>query len=233
MLPNDIAGLWVRQQRRCPDAVADADGAVSRRRGEDQPDGARTAARRADAGDLLRADRSRSVGARQRRSAARIARRRWRCATTFPADGEYLFEMRPKESGAAAGSRGLPAEPHQLDIAIDNVRVGTVTLGGPDFAPARQWRAARLPDYPREDRNKKILDLMTVPRAGQVGLASGAGVLRREDHGASSKICSTRPCAASRTGTAAASPRISERDDHRSSARRRRRSATRRAAAAS
>ena len=54
----------------------------------------------------------------------------------FPADGEYLFEMRPKESGAGGGFEGITAEPHQLDIAIDNVKVGTVTLGGPEFARA-------------------------------------------------------------------------------------------------
>ena len=55
----------------------------------------------------------------------------------FPADGEYLFEMRPKESGAGGGFEGITGEPHQLDIAIDNVKVGTTTLGGPDFAPRR------------------------------------------------------------------------------------------------
>ena len=78
----------------------------------------------------------------------------------FPANGEYLFEMRPKESGAGGGFEGITAEPHQLDIAIDNVKVGTVTLGGPDFAPRRGGGAAAAADYPREDRNKKILELM-------------------------------------------------------------------------
>ena len=34
----------------------------------------------------------------------------------FPADGEYLFEMRPKESGAGGGFEGITAEPHQLDV---------------------------------------------------------------------------------------------------------------------
>ena len=81
----------------------------------------------------------------------------------FPADGEYLFEMRPKEGGAGGGFEGITAEPHQLDIAIDNVKVGTVTLGGPDFAPRRGGGAAAgaAGDYPREDRNKKILELLT------------------------------------------------------------------------
>src|SRR5688572_8559664 len=77
----------------------------------------------------------------------------------FPADGEYLFELRPKESGAGGGFEGITAEPHQLDIAIDNVKFATVTLGGPDFVPQRG--AAGGADYPREDRNKKILELLT------------------------------------------------------------------------
>ena len=79
----------------------------------------------------------------------------------FPADGEYLFEMRPKESGAGGGFEGITGEPHQLDIAIDNVKVGTTTLGGPDFAPRRGAGAGAAGDYPREDRTKKILELMT------------------------------------------------------------------------
>ena len=79
----------------------------------------------------------------------------------FPADGEYLFEMRPKESGAGGGFEGITAEPHQLDIAIDNVKVGTATLGGPEFAPRRGAGAGAAGDYPREDRTKKILELLT------------------------------------------------------------------------
>jgi mono/diheme cytochrome c family protein len=79
----------------------------------------------------------------------------------FPADGEYLFELRPKESGAGGGFEGITAEPHQLDIAIDNVKVGTVTLGGPEFAPRRGGGAGAAGDYPREDRTKKIIELMT------------------------------------------------------------------------
>jgi mono/diheme cytochrome c family protein len=76
----------------------------------------------------------------------------------FPADGEYLFELRPKESGAGGGFEGITAEPHQLDIAIDNVKMATATLGGPEFERRRGGGAAA--DYPREDRNKKILDLL-------------------------------------------------------------------------
>ena len=76
----------------------------------------------------------------------------------FPADGEYLFELRPKESGAGGGFEGITAEPHQLDIAIDNVRVGTVMLGGPEFARREVGTGAAA--YTPEDRNKKIVELL-------------------------------------------------------------------------
>ena len=85
----------------------------------------------------------------------------------FPADGEYLFELRPKEGGAGGGFEGITAEPHQLDIAIDNVKVATSTLGGPDFVPRRGGGAGAgaaaggAGDYSREDRTKKILEAMT------------------------------------------------------------------------
>ena len=84
----------------------------------------------------------------------------------FPADGEYLFELRPKEGGAGGGFEGITAEPHQLDIAIDGVKMATTILGGPDFVPRRGGGAGApaanaQPDYPREDRNKKILAAMT------------------------------------------------------------------------
>ena len=41
----------------------------------------------------------------------------------FPAAGEYLFEMRPKESGVAGGFEGVTSEPHRLDVGLDGVRV--------------------------------------------------------------------------------------------------------------
>ena len=50
----------------------------------------------------------------------------------FPADGEYLFEMRPKESGADGGFEGVTAEPHQLEVSIDGVRVWTGTVQRPE-----------------------------------------------------------------------------------------------------
>jgi mono/diheme cytochrome c family protein len=77
----------------------------------------------------------------------------------FPADGEYLFEMRPKESGAGGGFEGITAEPHQLDASLDNVKVWTGTLGGPEYARGRGEAAAAADEY-RADRNKKILDML-------------------------------------------------------------------------
>jgi mono/diheme cytochrome c family protein len=79
----------------------------------------------------------------------------------FPADGEYLFELRPKEGGAGGGFEGITAEPHQLDIAIDGVKMTGVTLGGPDFVRRDPPAGAAGADYPRVDRDKKILDLLT------------------------------------------------------------------------
>ena len=43
----------------------------------------------------------------------------------FPADGEYLFQLRPKESGVAGGFEGVTAEPHELHVSIDGARVWT------------------------------------------------------------------------------------------------------------
>ena len=37
----------------------------------------------------------------------------------FPVDGEYLFELRLNEDGAGGGMRGVTAEPHQLDVSLD------------------------------------------------------------------------------------------------------------------
>src|SRR6185295_12068034 len=50
----------------------------------------------------------------------------------FPVAGEYLFELRLKESGADGGIAGLTAEPQQLDVSLDRARVWTTTIGGPD-----------------------------------------------------------------------------------------------------
>lgn len=65
----------------------------------------------------------------------------------FPADGEYLFEMRPKESGVAGGFEGVTAEPHQLDVSLDGSRVWTGIVQRPEGARG-------------DERNKLILESM-------------------------------------------------------------------------
>ena len=67
----------------------------------------------------------------------------------FPTDGEYLFEMRPKESGVAGGFVGVTDEPHQLDVSLDGVRVWTGTVQRPE---AEELRA--------DERNERILESM-------------------------------------------------------------------------
>ena len=65
----------------------------------------------------------------------------------FPADGDYLFEMRPKESGVAGGFEGVTAEPHQLDVSIDGVRLWSGTVQQPEGARG-------------DERNRLILESM-------------------------------------------------------------------------
>jgi mono/diheme cytochrome c family protein len=67
----------------------------------------------------------------------------------FPVDGEYLFQLRLNESGAAGGIMGLTAEPHQLDVSVDRARVWTATVGGPDALKERG-----------DDRTAKILEAL-------------------------------------------------------------------------
>ena len=52
----------------------------------------------------------------------------------FPADGEYLFQLRPKESGVAGGFEGVTAEPHELHVSIDGARVWTGIVQRPEGA---------------------------------------------------------------------------------------------------
>ena len=65
----------------------------------------------------------------------------------FPADGEYLFQMRPKESGVAGGFLGVTDEPHRLDVSVDGVRVWSGIVQRP--AGARG-----------DERNRRILESM-------------------------------------------------------------------------
>src|SRR5947207_7695232 len=55
----------------------------------------------------------------------------------FPVAGEYGFELRLNDGGAGGGIIGLTAEPHQLDVAIDRVKVWTTTVGGPEILKVR------------------------------------------------------------------------------------------------
>ena len=63
----------------------------------------------------------------------------------FPADGEYLFEMRPKESGVAGGFLGVTDEPHQLDVSIDGQRVWSGIVQRPEGVRG-------------DERNRRILE---------------------------------------------------------------------------
>ncbi len=65
----------------------------------------------------------------------------------FPADGEYLFQMRPKESGVAGGFLGVTDEPHQLDVSVDGERVWSGVVQRPEGARG-------------DERNRRILESM-------------------------------------------------------------------------
>src|SRR5215470_15989012 len=66
----------------------------------------------------------------------------------FPADGDYLIETRPKEDGANDGFENFSEEIHQLDIAIDSVKILSAGLGGPE------WKGNRLgPDRAKNEQN--------------------------------------------------------------------------------
>ena len=65
----------------------------------------------------------------------------------FPADGDYLFELRPKESGVAGGFLGVTDEPHQLDASIDGERVWSGVVERPEGVRG-------------DERNRRILESM-------------------------------------------------------------------------
>ncbi len=72
----------------------------------------------------------------------------------FPAEGDYLIETRPKENGANDGFENFSAEIHQLDIAIDSIKILSAGLGGPE------WTARNRLGPGREEREQKMLDKM-------------------------------------------------------------------------
>ena len=67
----------------------------------------------------------------------------------FPASGEYLFELRPKEGGVDGGFEGVTAEPHQLDVSLDGRRLWTGVVGGPAFDGVRG-----------DERTQKVLETL-------------------------------------------------------------------------
>ena len=75
----------------------------------------------------------------------------------FPADGEYLFEMRPRESGVAGGFQGVSDEPHQLDVSLDDVILWTGTV-------------QRSEGVRGDERNKQILERMRFSAPVKAGL---------------------------------------------------------------
>ena len=77
----------------------------------------------------------------------------------FPADGEYLFEMRPKESGVAGGFEGITEEIDHVELRLDDVKVWSGTIGGPEFVRKRGAKAGTGPT--EEEINKKVLDGLT------------------------------------------------------------------------
>jgi mono/diheme cytochrome c family protein len=77
----------------------------------------------------------------------------------FPVDGEYQFQLRLNESGADGGIMGLTAEPQQLDVSVDHVRVWTTTVGGPEIAKERG-----------EERTKKVLEALQFRTPVKAGL---------------------------------------------------------------
>ena len=74
----------------------------------------------------------------------------------FPADGDYLIETRPKENGANDGFENFSTEVHQLDIAIDSVKVWSAGLGGPE------WTGTNRLGPQRAALEKKQLEQMKV-----------------------------------------------------------------------
>ncbi len=88
----------------------------------------------------------------------------------FPADGEYLFEMRPRETGVSGGFEGVTEEPHQLYVSLDSVQVWTGTIGGPEFARVRGGGPGAAGAYVGEDRDKKVADSLRFSVQVKAGL---------------------------------------------------------------
>jgi len=76
----------------------------------------------------------------------------------FPADGEYQFQLLPKENGVMGGFEGITEERHQLEVRLDNVKVWSGSIGGPEYVVSRRGGFGGAAE---EARNKKIVEQLT------------------------------------------------------------------------
>ena len=74
----------------------------------------------------------------------------------FPADGEYLFQMRLKIGGVDNATEGVTEVPHQLDVSLDDVKVWTGTVGGPEFVRGTGWGSDNR--LSNDERNRMLLE---------------------------------------------------------------------------
>ena len=138
------------------------------------------------AGNVLRADRSRpgrSASATICRSDRAAASR---FATTSRSMASTCSSCGRRRAARPAGSWALPTSRISSMSAWTTPRSGRHD-GRTGIRAGRGGDAGGDADEPREERDKKILELLTVPRAGEGRLASGSGLLRREDRRRSSK----------------------------------------------
>ena len=152
----------------------------------------------------------------------------------FPADGEYPFEVRPKESGADGGVMGLTDEPHQLETRSTRAKSGRHhrrAAAGPAWIRWIRWKSggrragapvtpgapARDPAAPADQTCSRIIGASSEPdvqaqvNPARIWFRSTSSRRRRP----TLKICSIHPRVAIRIAPATAS-RSLEPHDHRS-----------------
>jgi mono/diheme cytochrome c family protein len=88
----------------------------------------------------------------------------------FPADGEYLFELKPRETGVSGGFEGVTEEAHDVHMSFDNVEVWKGRIGGPEFARGRGAAPAGGVPYGTDDRDKKVVEMLTFRVPVKAGL---------------------------------------------------------------
>ena len=74
----------------------------------------------------------------------------------FPADGEYFFQMQLKRGGVDDATEGVTEEPHELDVSLDDVKVWTGTVGGPEFV--RGTGRGSDTGLSNDERNRMVLE---------------------------------------------------------------------------